>query len=593
LVLLSIATVRLTAATLAVSDAAELRNALALAQAGDLILLAEGVHDVADGGFITQRAGVSGRPITLRGEGTGATLRWTANADRACFNIRHSHYRIENLTIDANGHSKRGILIEDADHGKLTLVTVIKTNNEAFKIRNNSQYWLLDRCTARDIGMAGQFGEGFYCGDADQNWANAPHPDETGYITFLHCRAIRTMADGFDFKEGTHHIRVLDCLVDFQGRDVDTVYGNNAVFTRANGVQIVRLDARNNTHPQATGEGVLASFRVGTGGILYGSGLEMKAVQVSNWRRHLYWTAQPDAVLYSDWTLTAAAALKNPGSPRTATLRDPALFTETTWAGIGGLTYPADWRDASIGNTLPDGEAREEEGVLVLTGGGTDFWGAADTGHFAWREFSGNEFRLIAHVTALDAARPWAKAGLMARESLDPDAANVALVVTPGNGIRFQRRATNGGNTEDSHASGLTAPVWLMLARSGDHFTAWHSPDGRDWQQVGGAVEIPLANELHTGLCLSSAEQETSATARFEVADLRPPTGPAILNFKVSGNDLHLLLDAPAAANLTLEGCDDLQNWLPATPVPTPPYPREWSEPLGPAPRFLRPATGP
>jgi hypothetical protein len=592
LVLLSIATVRLTAATLAVSDAAELRNALAVAQAGDLILLAEGVHDVADGGFITRRGGVSGRPITLRGEGKGATLRWTAEARRACFNIRHSHYRIENLTIDANGHSKRGILIEDADHGKLTLVTVINTNNEAFKIRKNSQYWLLDRCTARDIGLAGQYGEGFYGGDANANWTTAPLPDQTGYITFLHCRAIRTMADGFDFKEGTHNIRVLDCLVDFQGRNVDTVFGNHALSTRANGIQIVRLDARNNTHPDANGEGVWSGTRLATDGVTYGSGLEMKAIQVSNWRRHLYWTAQPDAVLYSDWTLTAAAALKNPGSPLTATPRDPGLFTETTWDGIGGLIYPADWRDASIGNTLPDGEAREEEGVLVLTGGGMDFWGAADTGHFAWREFSGNEFRLIAHVTALDAARPWAKAGLMARESLDPDAANVALVVTPGNGIRFQRRATTGGNTEDSRASGLTAPVWLMLARSGDHFTAWHSPDGRDWQQVGGAVEIPLANELHTGLCLSSAEQETSATARFEAADLRLPAGPAILNFKVSGNDLHLLLDAPAAANLTLEGCDDLQNWLPATPVPTPPYPREWSEPIGQAPRFLRLDTG-
>lgn len=592
LVFLTLTSVRLAAATLAASDAAELRAALTAAQPGDLILLAEGTHVVADGGILTLRAGAPGKPITLRGAGDGANLRWTAFAARACLNIRHSHYRIENLTIDADGRSNRGILIEDADHGKLTLVTVANTSNEAFKIRKNSHYWLLDRCTARDTGLAGEFGEGFYCGDANANWSTAPLPDQTGYITFLHCRALRTMADGFDFKEGTHHIRVIDCRVDFQGRAVDTVYGNHGVSSRANGLQIMRLDARNNTHPQATGEGVWSGTRLASNGIEYGGGSEMKAISVTNWRRHLYWTAQSDAVLYTGWTFDGAAALKNPGSPLSAISGDPAQFIETTWPGIGGITFPADWRDASIGNTLPDGQAHEELGATVMTGGGADFWGTADSGHFARREFSGNDFRLIARVANLTAVSPWAKAGLMVRESLDPGSATVSLVVTPGNGVRFQRRVSVGGITVDNRATGITSPVFLMLARSGNHFTAWHSPDGRDWQRVGGVVEIPLANELHTGLCLSSAQQETSATARFEGASLRPPTGPEILNLKISGNDLHLLLDAPANANLRLEGCVDLESWLPVHPAPASPYPSEWSEPLGTVPRFLRAATG-
>jgi hypothetical protein len=110
---------------------------------------------------------------------------------------------------------------------------------------------------------------------------------------------------------------------------------------------------------------------------------------------------------------------------------------------------------------------------------------------------------------------------------------------------------------------------------------------------VGAAVELPLSPTLRLGFCLSSAQQETAATARFEFPELRSPTGPAILNFSVSGGQLRLLLDAPAAATLRVETSGDLKTWQTAAPSPTPPYPREWSEPLGPTPRFLRAATGP
>ena len=57
-------------------------------------------------------------------------------------------------------------------------------------------------------------------------------------------RAIQTKNDGFDFKEGTHHIKVIGGTVDFQNTVPESTVGNNGIFMRANDVQIINTTVK-------------------------------------------------------------------------------------------------------------------------------------------------------------------------------------------------------------------------------------------------------------------------------------------------------------------------------------------------------------
>lgn len=199
---------------------------------------------MSDGAINTSNSGSSGSYITIRGTGSGANLNYTASAGNAAFGIKHNYYKLENLTINSNSNSNKGLLIE-ASHGYVTNVTVENTLGEGFKIRKNSQYWLLQNCISRYTGKGGKYGEGFYVGDADQNWTTAPNADASGYITFLNCTAF-DQNDGFDFKEGTHHIKVIGSTVDFNNTVPESTVGDNGLFIRANNVQVIQSIVKNN-----------------------------------------------------------------------------------------------------------------------------------------------------------------------------------------------------------------------------------------------------------------------------------------------------------------------------------------------------------
>ena len=62
----------------------------------------------------------------------------------------------------------------------------------------------------------------------------------------------------------------------------------------------------------------------------------------------------------------------------------------------------------------------------------------------------------------------------------------MALVdVTPGAGVEFIRRSTPGGASAVTSVTGLTAPRWLRLTRSGNSITSYHSANGLTWTPIG------------------------------------------------------------------------------------------------------------
>jgi len=154
-------------------------------------------------------------------------------------------------------------------------------------------------------------------------------------------------------------------------------------------------------------------------------------------------------------------------------------------------------------------------GTYTMTAEGADIWGASDQFHFAWQQLSGGG-SIIAKVESVRDTDPWAKAGVMIRDTLDPDAVHAMVAVTPGNGVWFGRR-TVAGNTSDSDSqAGLTAPYWVKLERTiGGLVRAYYSANGSTWTQLGASIPMNMNMPMYIGLAVTSHNSGVACEARF------------------------------------------------------------------------------
>ncbi|WP_030621773.1 ABC transporter permease subunit [Streptomyces fulvoviolaceus] len=124
-----------------------------------------------------------------------------------------------------------------------------------------------------------------------------------------------------------------------------------------------------------------------------------------------------------------------------------------------------------------------------------------DSFHFTHRELTGDG-TVTVRVTALESAdgralEPWAKAGLIVKESLEPGAPYAAVLATPGHGVRTQWNFTH--DTAGGASDLATAPTWLRLTRAGDRVTAYESADGRTWSEIKDVRLESLPRTVHVG----------------------------------------------------------------------------------------------
>lgn len=160
----------------------------------------------------------------------------------------------------------------------------------------------------------------------------------------------------------------------------------------------------------------------------------------------------------------------------------------------------------------PGGEAVNDSFYFVrktLTGDGTltvplrSLTGVADTG---------------TGKTA-QSAQPWAKAGIIVKESLTQGSPYAAVMATGGHGVRMQYDYTHDTAGPSGNVS-QESPRWLRLVRSGDRLTGSTSTDGSHWTKVG-HVKLPgLARTVQAGLFATSpeAKQDTAAGTGFSPA---------------------------------------------------------------------------
>ncbi|MDP9291796.1 MAG: fibronectin type III domain-containing protein, partial [Verrucomicrobiota bacterium] len=205
------------------------------------------------------------------------------------------------------------------------------------------------------------------------------------------------------------------------------------------------------------------------------------------------------------------------------------------------------WSDADIGSVGVAGSATfSSDGTFTISGSGTDIWDNADSFNYVYQQQTG-DFQISARVVSMEDTDPWAKAGVMIRETLNADSKFVDTVLTPENGAAFQYRSASGASAIHVAGANVTAPYWIKLARAGNTFTGSISSDGASWSPLGSAV-MAMNTTVYTGMPVTALNNSVLNTSNFDnvkVGATNAP-GPISVNFQ--------LASAPSVSGYLVDG---------------------------------------
>lgn len=201
----------------------------------------------------------------------------------------------------------------------------------------------------------------------------------------------------------------------------------------------------------------------------------------------------------------------------------------TTLSGGGSL--PSPWQTSNIGSVGQTGSASHSAGTFTVSGSGADIWGTADEFRYAYQQVTGN-VTLTARVATLGNTDPWAKGGVMIRNSLSSNAQHALTAITSSNGAAFQRRVSAGGSSTHTGTSG-SAPYWVRIQRSGNTFTSYVSSNGTSWIQIGSET-ISMSSTVYVGLAVTAHNNSTVNTTTFDNVSIT--SGGGGTNITVDGS---------------------------------------------------------
>jgi hypothetical protein len=188
------------------------------------------------------------------------------------------------------------------------------------------------------------------------------------------------------------------------------------------------------------------------------------------------------------------------------------------------LTDQRDWTDQGVtelslwfrGYPASVGSFAEGPvGTYTITGSGADIWGNSDQFHFAYKMLTGAG-SIIARVESVQETNTWAKAGVMIRETLDPGSVHVMMIVTPAQGVSFQRRTETDSASDHDTTGEITAPYWVKMERDlAGNFTAYSSTNGSSWQMQGMPENVQMSANVYIGLAVTAHNASATCEAVF------------------------------------------------------------------------------
>lgn len=186
-----------------------------------------------------------------------------------------------------------------------------------------------------------------------------------------------------------------------------------------------------------------------------------------------------------------------------------------------------DYTVTDIGSAVPATFANLGDGAFTMTAAGTNVLGTTDQFSLSSVQRS-DDFDVKVRVAGLGLTDPWAKAGLMARETTAAGSRYAASFATPSiSGCFFQSRSALNGVTTTTGSFPINYPyTWLRLRRVGDVFTGFASLDGNNWQQLGTVTLATAPRPMLVGFAVSSGLAAQPTIVEFR--DSMPVVGGTI-----------------------------------------------------------------
>jgi len=228
------------AATIEVGDADSLATALADAQPGDSIRMADGAYS---GRFKATTAASAAKPITLCGSAAAVIAADGVKGGYAFHLDGASYWRLIGFTVRKG---QKGVMADHVQHVTIRGLTVEQVGDEAIHLRNFSSDNVVEGNTVRDTGLRREkFGEGIYVGTAQSNWCTITNcePDNSDRNVVRGNTISAATAEAIDIKEGTTGGSIIGNT--FDGASLSGSHADSWVDVKGNGWLIKGNTGRN------------------------------------------------------------------------------------------------------------------------------------------------------------------------------------------------------------------------------------------------------------------------------------------------------------------------------------------------------------
>lgn len=180
------------------------------------------------------------------------------------------------------------------------------------------------------------------------------------------------------------------------------------------------------------------------------------------------------------------------------------------------------WTAKDIGTFVTPGKVTYSGDLITVAMQAGDLWNDADDFYFLYQPRTG-DIEITALVASIDAGSEYGKAGVMIRQSLNPDSANAFVDMTFRHGYGFQLRDGGGALTGPGASDTATkAPHWVRLRREGGMLYGYQSVDGATFIQVN-AFADPFTGPVYVGLAVSSQSFDAGNISQFRQVSIRVP----------------------------------------------------------------------
>jgi len=178
-----------------------------------------------------------------------------------------------------------------------------------------------------------------------------------------------------------------------------------------------------------------------------------------------------------------------------------------------------DVKDVGTVSRATEASFEPNTATYTIAASGDNIWAERDAFGFAWKPMSG-DVAFSARIEIQGAsAQEHRKAGLMLRQSLEPDSAYVDVVVH-GNGLTsLQFRTETGGPTREIQCA-REAPNAVRLEKRGDYVLLQLSDINGKFEPSGCAIKLVFGRVFYAGLAVCAHDNQAFETALFRHVSL-------------------------------------------------------------------------